>query len=127
VIQGTREWSDYRISATITPHLVRACGIGVRVQGMRRYYGLLLYREGVARLVKALDGERALAEIDFPWALEESHLLSLQVTGQRLEGSVDGKLLFSLEDIDRPLTGGGVALICAEGCISCGAVRVEPV
>jgi hypothetical protein len=127
LIQGTREWSDYRISATVTPHLVRACGIGARVQGMRRYYGLLLYREGIARLVKALDGDHALAEVDFPWELEESHLLSLQVTGQRLEGSVDGKLLFSLEDIDRPLTGGGVALICAEGCISCGAVRVEPV
>jgi len=126
LIQGTREWSDYRISATVTPHLVRACGIGARVQGMRRYYGLLLYREGVARLVKTLDGDHALAEVDFPWEMEESYLLSLQVAGQRLEGSVDGRLLFSMEDIDRPLTGGGVALICTEGCMSCGAVRVEP-
>jgi hypothetical protein len=127
LIQGTREWSDYRVSATITPHLLEAGGIGARVQGMRRYYGLLLYREGVARLVKALDGERVLAETDFPWELEESHLLNLQVVGQRVEGSADGRLLFSVEDTERPLTGGGVALICAEGCMSCGAIRVEPV
>jgi ADP-ribosylglycohydrolase len=127
LIQGTREWSDYRVSATVTPHLAKAGGIGARVQGMRRYYGLLLHREGVARLVKALDDERVLAEMDFPWELEESHVLSLQVAGQRLEGSVDGRLLFSVEDTERPLSGGGVALICAEGCMSCGAVRVEPV
>jgi ADP-ribosylglycohydrolase len=127
LIQGTREWCDYRVSATVTPHLVEAGGIGARVQGMRRYYGLLLYRGEVARLVKALDGETVLAETDFPWELEEGHVLSLQVVGRRVDGNVDGRPLFSIEDTERPLTSGGVALICAEGCMSCGAVRVEPV
>ena len=58
LIQGTRDWTDYRVSAPITPHLVASAGIGARVQGMRRYYALLLAEGGTVRLVKALDGER---------------------------------------------------------------------
>jgi len=63
LIQGTRAWTDYRVTTTITPHLATAVGIGARVQGMRRYYALLLCNDGVARLVKALDGETVLAQM----------------------------------------------------------------
>ena len=27
LIQGAREWANYRVSAAITPHLAAACGI----------------------------------------------------------------------------------------------------
>ena len=63
-IQGTREWTDYQVSSDITPHMVKSCGIGARVQGMRRYYGLMLGPNGRAQLVKALDGLTVLAEKD---------------------------------------------------------------
>ncbi len=46
LIQGTRDWKNYRVSADVTPHMVRAAGVCVRVQGMRRYYGLLLSNDG---------------------------------------------------------------------------------
>jgi hypothetical protein len=35
-------------------------------------------------------------------------------------------VLFDVEDADRPLTGGGVALICEEGRMSTDAVTVRP-
>jgi len=41
LMQGTREWTDYQVSARVTSHLIAAGGVGIRVQGMRRYYGLL--------------------------------------------------------------------------------------
>ena len=34
-------------------------GIGIRAQGMRRYYALLLCNDNKVRLIKALDGEVA--------------------------------------------------------------------
>jgi hypothetical protein len=126
LIQGTREWTDYRVSATIAPHMVKAAGLGARVQGMRRYYALLLCHDGTARLVKALDGETVLDETSFAWTCGGPYELSVQVVGTHLRAAVDGAVLFDVEDADRPLTGGGVALICQEGRMSTDAVTVRP-
>lgn len=126
ISQGGRDWSDYRVTATITPYLAGAVGLAARVQGLRRYYALLLCAGGVARMVKALDGTRILAEHVIDWRLGASYELSVRVAGRRIQGRIDGLLLFDLEDVERPLAGGAVALIVEEGRLSCDAVRVEP-
>jgi len=132
LMQGTREWTDYRVSADVTPHMVKSAGIAARVLGSRRYYALLLCNDGadghpVARLVKALDGNTVLAEADFAWQFGETHDLSLEVVGTHLRAWVDGQQLFEVSDSDRPLTSGGVALVCEEGRTATGAVSVRPV
>jgi ADP-ribosylglycohydrolase len=124
--QGTRQWTDYAAQATITLHLAKAAGIALRVQGMQRYYALLLCSDGTARLIKALDGDRVLAQRPFAWTLGESHDFALTAQGQRLQASIDGQLLFDLEDEQRPLTGGAVALVVEEGRIMCEAVKLRP-
>jgi hypothetical protein len=126
LMQGTREWTDYQVSADITPHLVKAAGIAARVQGMRRFYALLLCEGDKARLIKALDGDTILGEIEWPWTLGETHKLRLQVAGRRIEAFIDGQQVFTVADDHRPLDGGGVALVCEEGCMSTNAVHVEP-
>jgi len=132
LMQGTREWTDYRVSADVTPHMVTSAGIAARVQGMRRYYALLLCNDGtdghpMARLVKALDGNMVLAETDFAWEFGETHDLSLEVVGSHLRAWIDGQQLFEVDDADRPLAGGGVALICEEGRTATQVVKVRPV
>ena len=131
LMQGTREWTDYRVSADVTPHMARSAGIAARVQGMRRYYALLLCNDGAdghptARLVKALDGNTVLAEVDFAWEFGETHELCLEVVGTRLRAWIDTEQLFELDDTDWPLTGGGVALVCEEGRTATQVVRVQP-
>lgn len=126
LIQGTREWTDYKVSAAITPHMVKAAGIGVRVQGMGRYYALLLCEAGKVRLVKAMDDETILAESDFSWQFRNTYALTLQVVGTRIQAWIDGKPLFDVHDSGDPLTGGGVALICEEGRMATDAVTVKP-
>ena len=42
IIHGTREWQNYEVEANITPWLMDAGGIGVRVQGLKRFYSLQL-------------------------------------------------------------------------------------
>jgi hypothetical protein len=127
LIQGTRDWTDYRASATITPHMAAAAGIAVRVQGLRRYYALLLCDDGTARLVKALDGETTLAQQPFAWELGRPYALGIQVEGNRIQASIDGRLVFDAVDDQRPLGGGGVALVCAEGRLATDAVEVRPI
>ncbi len=125
-MQGTREWTDYKVTADVSPHLTTAAGLAARVQGMRRYYALLLCAGGTVRLIKALDGDGVLGETSFPWELDRAYTLSIEAVGARLRAWIDGRLLFEVEDRDRPLTGGGVALVCEEGRASTDAVTVQP-
>lgn len=125
LIQGTREWRDYRVIADVTPHLARAAGIAARVQGMRRYYALLLCNDDKIRLVKALDGEEVLAEVNWPWAYGETHELCLEVVSNRLCAWVDREQVFAFEDTISPLDGGAVALVIHEGRTATHKVQVE--
>jgi hypothetical protein len=68
LMQGTREWTDYQVSAAITPHLVKTAGIAARVQGMRRFYALLLCEGNKVRLIKALDGDTLLMAAVLRWS-----------------------------------------------------------
>lgn len=126
LMQGTRGWHDYSVSSFIKPHLVERAGIGVRVQGMRRYYALLLCHDGKARLVKSLDGEKTLAEIAYDWKPEVGYALQLNIKGTRLSGQINGEPLFDLDDVDQPLTGGAIALICTAGRMATEMVSVAP-
>ncbi len=126
LIQGTRAWQDYQVTSTLTVHLAQAAGIAARVQGMQRYYALLLCADRKARLIKVLDGDHVLAEIDFPWALGVAYTFTLRVEGQRLVAAIDDTVLFAIEDQDRPLDGGGVAFVCEIGRLMSEAMTVQP-
>jgi ADP-ribosylglycohydrolase len=124
LIQGTREWADYRVQARVTPHLARHAGIAARVQGLRRYYALLLCDDNTLRLVKALDGEAVLAEAECVWQRYAPHDLTLQVTGPRIKGWLGHQeVVLEAEDTDCPLTGGAIALVIEEGTL--GVITVS--
>ncbi|MDQ4076481.1 MAG: ADP-ribosylglycohydrolase family protein [Chloroflexota bacterium] len=126
LIQGTREWCDYQVRAAITPHMVDAAGIAAYVQGLQRYYALLLRRDSTAQLVKVLDGETVLAATDFPWEFGTTYCLNLQVVDAHLQAWIDDRLIFDVHDNDRPPTGGAVALVCEVGRVATDAVVVRP-
>jgi len=77
-------------------------------------------------LVKALDGDKVLAEVDFPWEFGNTYDLRIQVSGTRIQGWIDGQKLFDMHDTDRPLESGAVALLCEEGRVASDAVTVQP-
>ena len=127
IAQGTREWTDYEVAATVIPVLMAKGGIGVRSQGMCRYYALLLCDDNKVRLIKALDGDQILAEADFEWQVNQSYSLRLQGEGSLIRAWVDDKLLFTERDEERPLTGGAAAFIVEEGHMMSEAMRVRPI
>jgi len=127
---GTREWRAYEVKSEITLHLCNAAGIAARVQGMRRYYALLLSRSeegrGVARFVRALDGDTVLAEADFPWNYGERHTFALRVEGDRLQGCIDDLEQPLFDVTDSKLESGGIALVVEEGRVMSYEVTVRP-
>jgi hypothetical protein len=127
IIQGTRDWQDYTVEAEITPWLMNAGGIAARVQGLKRFYALLLVEGGKICLQKALDGDSVLAEKTFPWQLYQSYALKLQVLSSHIRAWVNGELLFEHVDEVRPLTDGGVAFVLDQGHLCSQAMVVRPV
>jgi hypothetical protein len=79
------------------------------------------------RLLKALDGDKVLAEAALDWQFGGDYDLRLVVQGQVIVGYVDGRELVRAEDSERPLMGGGIALVLEEGRMSTEEVRVGPV
>ncbi len=126
LIQGTRDWIDYQLEAAAMPRVCEAGGIAVRAQGLHRYYALLLDQERT-RIVRVLDGEKVLAQIDSGWSVEQNYDLKLQVEGNRLTAFVNGEQALEAIDPDNALTGGGIALIAQTGFIYFDKVAVKPV
>jgi ADP-ribosylglycohydrolase len=126
LIQGAREWKNYRLEADVKPLMFAYGGIASRVQGLERYYALLLCQDGKLRLVKALDGIQVMAEADFAWAAGRTYVLALETTGNRLRAEVDGEALFDILDTAPVLDSGAIALVVDEGCLSSNAVSIKP-
>jgi hypothetical protein len=124
-ITGGRDWRDYAMQTEIQPQLCAEAGIAVRVQGMRRYYALLLCSGGRAALIRALDGDTTLAEAPFAWEFQGRYDLRLEAIGEQIRAWIDDRLLFDVTDTDRPLESGGIALIASEGRLLCGDVTVK--
>jgi hypothetical protein len=108
------------------PRVCDAGGIAVRVQGLRRYYALLLDRTQT-RIVRVLDGETVLATVDQGWAFEQHYDLKLAVEGNKLTAYVNGEKVLQAEDPAKALTGGGIALITEVGFIYYDKVAVRPI
>ncbi|MCY4073431.1 MAG: ADP-ribosylglycohydrolase family protein [Chloroflexi bacterium] len=125
LIQGTRDWIDYQFAATAMPRVCEAGGIAVRVQGLQRYYALLLDQERT-RIVRVLDGETVLAETDSGWSVEQNYDLKLKVEGGKLTAFVSGEQVLETQDPEAALTGGGIALIAQAGFIYFDNVAVRP-
>lgn len=126
IIQGTREWADYKTGAKLSAHMAKSFGLACRVQGLKRFYALLLGDDQKVRLVKALDGDRVLVEADFAWRIGTDYQFDLSVVGNHLTASIDGNVLFEVDDSERSLDGGGIALVCEEGHMFASDVRVQP-
>ena len=124
LLYGNREWTDYAVSADVTPHMVRRAGIAARVQGMRRYYALTISDDNKVRLVRELDGTAVLAEADAPLDLYASYRFELTVCGDAIEGRVNGGI--ALSATDRALAEGGIALVVEGGRTATQEVTVRP-
>lgn len=113
ISQGTREWVDYAVHADVTPHLVKRSGVAARVQGLKRFYAMLVTQDKKVQLVRFFDEETVLAEAPFDWTLGDTLDMTLNVQGDTITGSINGAQV--LEAKDTKLAAGAAGLIVEEG------------
>ena len=95
------------------------------VQGLKRYYALLLCDDGKLCLIKELDGRRKIAEKEFAWNWDTDYELRLEAAGSNLIACIDGNVVFEYSDTNRPLLTGSVALVCTEGRVDFRDVSIR--
>lgn len=127
--QGTREWTDYAVEVKgFVVNLGKECGIIARVQGLNRWFGLLL-RTGkngqkYVAVVKAMDEERSeLARMQFDWTLDQAYCLSMEMYGERIEAKVDG---MAVKCRDGTYRGGAAGFLVNSGSVSADSMRISP-
>ena len=85
IIHGGRQWRDYRVETALKAHLAEHMGVGVRVQGLRRFYAVLLERPDKLLLVRVRDRARTvLAEASFAWSFETPYTLVVEANGREI-------------------------------------------
>ena len=124
ISQGTREWSDYSVSADVTPHLVARAGVAARVQGLTRFYALLVTQDQKVQLVRSVHEQSVIAETDFAWALGDTLQMTLTVQGNALTGEINGEEV--LQASDSGLNCGAIGLVVEQGRTATHQVRVSP-
>ena len=129
ISQGSREWTDYRVRAKMTPHLVTSCGIAARVQGLRRYVALSLgydaHGQRILSLNEQLAEQQRRVTMPFAWELDQSYVLQLAIQGQSACTWLDGAPALELHELDNSLDGGGIGLLCEQGHVLFDEVGVE--
>ena len=124
ISQGTREWTNYVVSADVTPHLVSRAGVAARVQGLTRFYALMVTLDQKVQLVKSVHSESVLAEAEFNWTLGDTLNMSLHVNGDELVGEINGAVV--LTATDAALDSGAIGLVVADGRTATNTVTVAP-
>ncbi|KAL1981939.1 hypothetical protein VTN96DRAFT_2003 [Rasamsonia emersonii] len=130
IAYGTREWKDYVVSVPrLIVNLGTVAGVAVRVQGLNRYYAVMLLSGPPRRiaLVKARDEQRAeLASAPFDWTLDTAYEVTVSVEGNAITGRLEnwGPVL---QAVDGEYAGGGIGLVVTDGSVVADQFDIAPV
>lgn len=109
---GDPAWRDVQISVRLRSDDTDAIGVMFRYRDGDNYYRFSMDRQrSYRRLVRKVAGVVTVLWQDaVPYVVGRSYDLTLRAVGRRLEGSLDGSPLFTLEDGD--LDRGRIGLYC---------------
>ena len=114
------------MKSDIVFHLGNYGGVALRVQGLRRYYGVRVTRDGSLQIVRVRDDEtKVLAETSLRVSFEKKLSFAARAQGNAISATVDGISLSAEDDDAEAFTNGGIGLIIHEGALSTDAVTVS--
>ena len=121
---GTMDWTNYRVTVSDFRIMLGSDAILVRVQGLRRWYGLL-FSPGSVSIVKTYDDKRiVLAEARCDWSLDENMTVCIEAVGSRISAVVQD---VNLEAVDHDYSCGGIGFMANNGALTAGPIRIQPI
>jgi len=125
IIHGTRQWTDYQAEGNVMLHLGNYGGFAIRAQGLRRYYGARVTRDGKMQIVRVRDEETTvLAETGFKTEFETNIAMKVAAHGNRIIFEADGVSLSAEDAGPDAFADGGLGLVVHEGALSSNEIRI---
>ena len=117
IITGNEAWKNYTVSADIAVQRLNTGGLAVRVQGLNRYYGLVINSSNKLQLIKVINEVNVLKEIEFNLEYFKNYKLSLKIKDNVLSAYLENKLVLEYEDKNNLLDSGAMGLIVEDGTL----------
>lgn len=125
VSHGTRHWTDYALRSDVMIHMGNYGGVALRVQGLRRYYGVRVTRNNKLEIVRVRDEDvKVLASTEFPFEVETKLSFEAQVVGDTISAKVNGTSISASDPSTDRFINGGIGLVIHEGALSTDAVQI---
>lgn len=99
---GNLHWENYRLRAEFMPIIGDYHHLLVRVQGGNRNYTIGLAPNKKIALYKKYEELNLLKEVDFAWEHGKVYSMEVEVYGACIRVKIDGKELFTYEDLINP-------------------------
>ena len=123
---GTEDFDDYRVTSTLFYSLHESGGLVARSRGHRRYYGAVLRHGKEACLYVQKDDVRTeLAAAPFSYREDVPYEVCLEVRGETLTMSVDGKTVLTARDGTWKC--GAAGFVMTRGSMTCRDLVIEAV
>jgi len=116
---GRHDWTDYTACFVIKPCVGREHYVNVRVQGAVRSYAAGFSMNKLCLGKNESGSYRTLAETDFAWEPGKTYAITVKAEGNTLTVWVDGELLLTYADEQRPYMTGSIGL-SVRGGSRCG-------
>ena len=125
ILHGTREWKDYTVEVDLMVHLGSSAGVVARAQGLRRYYGARVTRDGMFQLVKHYDDiYDIMASEKITFAFDKIINITFTVIGSSLSANIGNTTLMASDDSNFIMSSGAIGLMVTDGAASANTVRV---
>ena len=125
ILHGTREWKDYTVEVDLMVHLGSSAGVVARAQGLRRYYGARVTRDGMFQLVKHYDDiYDIMASEKITFAFDKIINITFTVIGSSLSANIGNTTLMASDNSNFIMSSGAIGLMVTDGAASANTVRV---
>lgn len=122
---GTLDWTDYKVSSTLTLAQQNSTGLVARACGHRRYYAAVL-KEGCAVICKRENAVVTdLMRVPYPYKIDSVYALTFTLKGSQLSFAIDGKQVVTVEDTS--YRAGGAGFVVDGGAMLADTFVVEAV
>jgi len=113
-IMGNENWSDYRVTVSLSSGDDDAIGVMFRYKSENKYYRFSMDRQRMyRRLVKIKDGSiKLLAEDKWIYERKRIYKVTAEIISNFIKIFLDGELVFEVEDKEEPISNGKIALYC---------------